>query len=695
MSRNFFLFFSAFIFLICAAFQADAQWSQMNGPNGGSIKALITVGNRILAGTDNGLFISSDTGSNWKPANAYLPDDNRLETLTTNGEYIFAGTLRNGIYRTALSDSCTWVNAAEIYPDDFITCITALGSRVFAGMSSGKLFISNNNGANWSVNDSSFSNPVHSIAMRDSIILLSAGTGLFISTDSGVTWKNPQIENTSGIFSLHLGDSVFFAADSIGKIFRSTDNGYSWTQEIKGLDNTRIKAFATEGSTAYCGSSSYSPGEIPGVFKSTDRGENWTRIDSASMDKNILSLALSGERIIAGTEYEGVFLKPVSENVWTGNSKGLCPAISCLYVTNCELLAGTEHGLFISTDGCKTWKRAGFITPDLKITALTRCNSTFFAGTEAGGIFSSIDNGETWRKTDAFDSTFCIAVNGSFILAGNTRGIQQCRVDDSVWTWVNQEFPGNGILSITAHDSIVFAGGHNTGAFRSIDYGKTWSVIDTTGFPASLITSFATCGDTVFASLRSKGVYRSTDNGMSWSKLEGLSCSNFGNLAIIKNTLIVSTYGNTYFTNDYGSTWQGAGLCLENKSVCSFFTAGSQLYAGTEFNGIWHCSVSDLLVPVIRGQRQRAIPQSTDFKIRFIGTKNIETTLEFTLSEPAQVRIDICDISGRVTVSAVNDYFNTGTNRIKWNTLDIAPGFYVAKMHAGTNLSVVNFVKTR
>ena len=693
MNRNLF-FITVFAFFTIAAFKTEAQWAQLGGPNGGSVNTLITVDNKLFAGTDNGVYLSIDTGSSWKSVNEGLPDDKNIEALATNGEYIFAGFLWDGIYRSSINDSCNWKSVAEKISGDFISSLAAQGSTILAGMSSGKMLISTDNGVNWSVKDSGFGNfPLHSIALRDSLILVGGETEMFISTDYGTTWENPNIDDICGFDCVHLGDSAFFAANNYGNVFRSTDNGSNWIQAVNGLENVRIETFATEGNTVYGGSCSYFPGEIAGVFKSTDRGENWTRIDSASINKNILSLALSGEKIIAGTENNGIFQKQSSDNVWARAIKGLYPVISCLYVTSCELFAGTEHGLFLSTDGCKTWTIADSIKASSKITALARNGDTFFAGTDSDGIYSSVDNGTTWRKTNAFDSILCITVNDSFTLAGNTRGIQRCRVDDSVWTWVNEEFPRYGILSIAAHDSMVFAGGYYSGAFRSTDYGKNWSPIDTISFPASITRSFAICGDTVFASLLLGGVYRSIDNGISWAKLTGLSSSGYGDLAIIDSTVVVSAYGNIYYTTNYGLTWRQARLGLEDKNVYSFFTAGNELYAGTEFDGVWHRSISDLLTPVIGGKTPRSLPQSTDFNIKFNGSTNFQGTIGFTLSKPMHVKIKVYDMRGREITSPVNDYFVAGAHIIKWNTRNIASGFYVAKMYAGTNVWMANIAK--
>lgn len=362
--------------------------------------------------------------------------------------------------------------------------------------------------------------------------------------------------------------------------------------------------------------------------------------------------------------------------------------ITCLYVTNCEVFAGTEKGLFFSTDGCKQWAKADSIKEDLKVVALAKSNYTFFAGTDAGGIYHSNDDGANWNKTNAFDSTLSIAVNDSFIIAGNTRGIQRCRVNDSVWTWV--EFPGNGIVSVATRDSIVFAGGSSSGAFRSTDYGRSWSCMNTINFPASITSSFVLCGETVFASLFLDGVYRSTDNGVSWARCNGLSSIDYDDLATIDSTVIVSTSEGIFYTTDYGSTWYPTSSDLKDKNINCFFTAGNALYAGTVSDSVWYKSSTNSFVPVVTQKTQLPLSQSIDCRVRFNSSAKFPATIAFTLPKYMKVQVSVCDMRGCEIISLVNDYFNAGIHNIQWNTSKITSGFYFVKIYAETNLLTKN-----
>ena len=375
--------------------------------------------------------------------------------------------------------------------------------------------------------------------------------------------------------------------------------------------------------------------------------------------------------------------------------EGLYPAISSMYVTNCELFAGTPQGLFLSTDGCKTWLRGDSIKPNVKINAIVNSNNTFFAGTDADGIYRLADNGATWRKTNAVDSTLCMTVNDSCLLAGNTQGIQRCRVGDSVWSWVVKKLPARGIVSIAARDSVVFAGCYPYGALRSMDYGNTFSSIDTNRFPARMIGSFAFCGNAVFASSQFDGVYRSADNGNSWTKLTGLSSSGFGDLAVIDSTVFLSTDNSIFFTTDYGTTWLIANSGLENKFVNTLYAAGGELYAGTEHDGVWHRSASEIVTPILQRKGQQPSASIPMFSIRFNGSADFQATITFSLAERMKVKVKVYDIRGHEICSPVSGVFGAGSHSVPWNARTVASGMYMVIMISGADVHTAHFTKSQ
>ncbi len=150
----------------------EAQWTKINLPYGKylSIYALVSDGNKIFAGTDVGLFCSSDSGLSWKP------------------------TIMN--YGAARS-------------------VTVYEGNIFAGFDEA-LFRSSDDGISWIVDSSGLAKAemFFSLTAIDSnLIIAGTGTGIFRSFDSGKSWDSDDAGITAlfqGSYSLAVIDSNIF-----------------------------------------------------------------------------------------------------------------------------------------------------------------------------------------------------------------------------------------------------------------------------------------------------------------------------------------------------------------------------------------------------------------------------------------------------------------------------------------------------
>src|ERR1035437_1419899 len=74
-----------------------AQWVQTNGPGGGDIYCLAANGPNIFAGTENGVFHSTDNGTIWEHPDNGLTGF-AVHSLIISGSNVFAGTSYGGIF---------------------------------------------------------------------------------------------------------------------------------------------------------------------------------------------------------------------------------------------------------------------------------------------------------------------------------------------------------------------------------------------------------------------------------------------------------------------------------------------------------------------------------------------------------------------------------------------------------------------
>jgi hypothetical protein len=86
-----------------------------------------------------------------------------------------------------------------------------------------------------------------------------------------------------------------------GSVFRSEDNGDSWTEANIELGDSIVTTFLISGGILYLGASGR------GVFQSKDNGKSWTEANTGLTNLFISSLAVLGDTLYAGTGGSGVF----------------------------------------------------------------------------------------------------------------------------------------------------------------------------------------------------------------------------------------------------------------------------------------------------------------------------------------------------------------------------------------------------
>jgi len=113
-----------------------ATWENLkSGPLAFNIKSIDIKDDKILVGTNSGVFISDDSGSNWRVLNAGLKsfDIKQVKFVTNNSiEYIYAATNGGGIYISE-NYGVSWVAVNQGLQDLNILSFGFHGEYIFAG----------------------------------------------------------------------------------------------------------------------------------------------------------------------------------------------------------------------------------------------------------------------------------------------------------------------------------------------------------------------------------------------------------------------------------------------------------------------------------------------------------------------------------------------------------------------------------
>jgi ligand-binding sensor domain-containing protein len=299
---------------------AQAQWVQTNtGLTDLTVYSFAANGTNLFAGSNNGVFLSTDNGTSWTAVNTGLPAS-AITSLAISGTNLFAAVYGNGVYlSTDNGTSWTAINSGLTGPH--VVAFAVSGTNLFAGvyLGGGGVYLSTNNGTSWTAT-SSTSNYVQSLALNGTNLFAGTLDGLFFSTDNGTSWTavNSGLPSYQG-YALGVSGTNLFAGGQ-GGVSLSTNNGTSWTTVNAGLNPNAhfVSSLAVSGTNLFAGTAgSAGSGNGPdgGVFLSTDNGTSWTNTGLSLPTAGVVTLAVSGTNLFAGTADAGVWQRPLSEMI--------------------------------------------------------------------------------------------------------------------------------------------------------------------------------------------------------------------------------------------------------------------------------------------------------------------------------------------------------------------------------------------
>jgi photosystem II stability/assembly factor-like uncharacterized protein len=321
---------------------------------------------------------------------------------------------------------------------------------------------------------------------------------------------------------------TFYMGVASGGLFRTTDNGATWTPITDGkvpLGSTGCVAVAdSDPNIIYLGTgsdgvrSNVSTGR--GVYKSTDGGQTW----------KFAGLYNAGQ-------IGALRIHPTNPDiVWVAAGGDICKP-------------NDERGVFKTTDGGQTWRKVLYVSDQVGamdvelqpgnpnvvyawMSRLERKPWTIISGAREGGFYKSTDGGEKFSKIgDGFPN----------------------------------ELIGKGNLAVTnANANRVYAlieakpGG---GFYRSEDAGKTWALINSQGSLVQRPFYYTTLGadpsnaDVVYAG--AEGFFKSADAGKTFTPMRTPHGDNHDIWINPKDSQIMvqANDGGANVSNDGGRTW--------------------------------------------------------------------------------------------------------------------------------------------
>ena len=724
MKRIYYLLFFLMVFLF--SITSHAQWKRTSTGlfSGNSIYSLLYIDGKLIAGTPDGVFTSTDEGTNWDSSSTGLPIPYGSYYASVNSMYydgttLYAGTAGQGIY-SSTNEGATWDSLGTGLPDyATINCLTKSGSVLIAGLAYGGIYRSTDNGAQW------------------------------IDANTGIT--------TTGTFNSFVSTSAgVFAGTSLHGVYLSTDHGASWTGVNNGLPtNAAIYSLVTNGTDLYVG-------YIAAVYHSSDNGASWTSISNGlPSGKLINTLVLDGTTIYAGTSGAGIYVTTNGGATWSADNSGIASSSEVLLLSmkDSDIIAsisnGTTDKLFISTDNGATWVNKSSLPMDAGIDKMSVSGNNLYVGTTNFGLLRTSDNGAHWdvtaypsnvrtlyatgnniyasvyivaTDTIAYKSTdngvtwtamtttmglsgeglFSFVMSDTNLLAGtgtntSSSGIYVSTNQGAHWAKFNTGLPGiyPGAMALIVKGSRTFAGvscySGTSGVYVSTNNGGSWSGAHT-GLPSSPATAFALVDSTLYALLNGGTLFKTTNNGASWDTASnGLpQYASISSMVSVGSSVVITVGGTgssstdgVYVSSNGGASWTVSNEGLPDpSSVNQLAVNDSFLFVSVSGYGVYKRSLSEIVTGV-REISNGVLPANFQLEQNYPNPFNPTTNFDFRIAKSGLVTLKIYNILGEEVATLLNERKGPGEYIATWNAGSAPSGVYYYR------ISTANFTETK
>ena len=296
--------------------------------------------------------------------------------------------------------------------------------------------------------------------------------------------------------------ATLYVATADGGVFKSTNSGHDWSAANTGLferDVTALTMDPVNPNTLYAGiyfACWYPPPPCylpPGIYKSVNGGESWslagaglpvtTDLNTVGVDTLVVD-PQTPTSVYAGTN-EGLFKSSDGGGSWnpanTGLPDGGIHAFALNPISTTTLYAGIWGGVYKSTDGAASWGLASFGLPQADIQALAIDHTspdTVYAWLWAfpSGVYKTTNGGASWLP--AYAGLPTVPFGGSLLIdpqtpatayAGTASGVFKTTNGGGSWSMLGNNDLANKIVQALVIDpvqtDILYAGTYGGGVF--------------------------------------------------------------------------------------------------------------------------------------------------------------------------------------------------------------------------------------
>ena len=359
-------------------------------------------GSLLYIATYDAVYRSTDGGKTWnQPAR---PGCIAMTLMPDNGATAYCVRV-DGLAKTSDSGQ-TWQLIANISGYTLAVSQNIKSMLVLGGAGAS---VSTDGGVGWTSRSSGLAGIGFQMLIdpSDSAILYTEDMGCSInrSTDRGRNWQAITSTGKGCDLQIDVGGQALYLSNRVDNFSRSLDKGKTWeTLALPAKGDVRVIAHPTKSGWLYA----VYNGSTPSIYSSSNNGTSWQKANAPSSSFSNARLFFDAAQVVyainegfdvsaRSSDSGQTWAKCVDQTNWSVTRSNTRMAIDPRD-SNRLLLGSRGSGIFVSTDGCKSWQATNLGLGNLFVNTIVsdpKNPDRIYAGTD-GGVYISSNGGKDW-----------------------------------------------------------------------------------------------------------------------------------------------------------------------------------------------------------------------------------------------------------------------------------------------------------